>query len=153
MDELTQLIKKNIKSKYSTTKNLADELGIPATTILSALNNGIGSTSYTTVSKICAALDIRIMNGLYPVEVPEFTKSIIEKLSKLDEKGLHTVSTVLEMEYIRCKYEAENVSIAEKISMGEDALTYPVVENSQLPTRSSVLNLMKALDENEDLIK
>ena len=153
MDELTQLIKKNINAKYSSTKKFADELEVPATTIVSALKNGVGGTAYTTVSKMCAALNIRIMNGIYPVEVSDSTRMIIEKLSKLDEKGLHTVATVLEMEYIRCQYEAENISIAEKIAMGEDPLAYPVIENSQIPTKNSVLNLLKALDEKEDLIK
>ena len=41
MDEFTQLIKKNIKSKYSSTKRFADELGIPQTTIVSAIKNGV----------------------------------------------------------------------------------------------------------------
>ena len=58
MDELTQLIKKNIKIKYSSTRRFAEELGIPQTTIVSAIKNGISGTAFTTVCKMCKALDI-----------------------------------------------------------------------------------------------
>ena len=152
MDELTQLISKGIKDKYSSTRKFAEELGIPQTTIVSAIKNGVGGTSFTTVCKICAALDIKIMDGVYPVEVSDSTKKIIEKLSKLDEKGLHTVFTVLEMEYLRCQYEAENISFAEKNSRNENILSYPIIENSQLPAKSAIDNLLKALNDDDTLL-
>lgn len=152
MDELTQLIKKNIKTKYSSTRKFSEDLGIPQTTIVSALKNGIGGTAFTTVSKMCAALDIKIMNGIYPVEFSDTTKTIVEKLSKLDEKGLHTVSTVLEMEYIRCQNEAYNIRLAERNSMVEESKNYPIIENNQIPSKSAVNNLLKALNDDEDVL-
>lgn len=152
MDELTQLIKKGIKEKYSSTRKFSEELGIPQTTIVSAIKNGVGGTSFTTVCKMCAALDIKIMDGVYPVEVSDSTKKIVEKLSKIDEKGLHTVSTVLEMEYLRCQYEAENISFAENNARFANQLNYPIIENSQLPTKSAINNLLKALNDDEDAL-
>lgn len=152
MDELTELIKKGIKDKYSSTRKFSEELGIPQTTIVSALKNGVGGTSFTTVCKMCSALDIKIMDGVYPVEVSDSTKKIIEKISKLDEKGLHTVSTVLEVEYLRCQYEAENINFAENNAITENQLSYPIIENSKLPTKSAINNLLKALNDDEDAL-
>ena len=145
MDELTQLIKKNIKYKYSSTRRFSEELGIPQTTIVSAIKNGISGTAFATVCKMCNALDIKLVNGIYPVVVSDITRNLIERLSKLDEKGIHTVSTVLEMEYIRCKTESEAVAIAEKNAKIEAAKTNPIISNDQIPSKSDVTDLLKAL--------
>ncbi len=148
MDELTLLIKKNIKSKYSSTRKFAEELGIPQTTIVSAVKNGVGGTAFTTVCKMCKALDIKIVNGLYPVTVSDTTRQLIEKLSKLDEKGIHTVTTVIEMEYIRCCIEADVVAIAEN-SKKRDNSTKPIITPDQVPTKSAVNDLLKALNDHD----
>ncbi|MBR5232718.1 MAG: hypothetical protein IKW03_00780 [Clostridia bacterium] len=147
MDELTQLIKKNIKLKFSSTRRFSEELGIPQTTIVSAIKNGISGTAFSTVCKMCNALDIRLVNGIYPVVVSDTTKNLIEKLSKLDEKGIHTVTTVLEMEYIRYKAESEAIATAERNAKPEVSFNYPVIRNDEIPTKSDVNNLLKALEE------
>lgn len=145
MDELTQLIKKNIKYKYSSTRRFSEELGIPQTTIVSAIKNGVSGTAFTTVCKMCNALDIKLVNGIYPVVVSDTTRNLIERLSKLDEKGIHTVTTVLEMEYIRCQTEAEAVAIAEKNARIEAAKNNPIISADQIPSKSAVSDLLKAL--------
>ncbi|MBR3867679.1 MAG: hypothetical protein IKM66_00040 [Clostridia bacterium] len=148
MDELTLLIKKNIKSKYSSTRKFAEELGIPQTTIVSAVKNGVGGTAFTTVCKMCKALGIRIVNGIYPVAVTDTTRQLIEKLSKLDEKGIHTVTTVLEMEYVRCRIEADAIAVAENNEKGDTA-TNPIITPEQVPTKSAINNLLKALNDED----
>ena len=147
MDEFTQLIKKNIKSKYSSTKRFADELGIPQTTIVSAIKNGVGGSAFTTVCKMCHALGIKIVNGIYPVSVTDTTRLLIEKLSKLDDKGIHTVTTVIEMEYNRCLVEADAIAIAENRAVTN--ATAPIISPDQIPTKSEVNNLLKALNDDE----
>ena len=147
MDELTQLIKKNIKIKYSSTRRFSEALGIPQTTIVSAIKNGISGTAFSTVCKMCNALDIKLMNGIYPVVVSDSTKMLIEKLSKLDDKGIHTVATVLEMEHMRCQAEAEAVALAEKNAKIEAAKINPLINNDQLPSKSDVTDLLKALND------
>ncbi len=147
MDELTQLIKKNIKLKFSSTRRFSEELGIPQTTIVSAIKNGISGTAFSTVCKMCNALDIKLINGIYPVVVSDTTKNLIEKLSKLDDKGIHTVTTVLEMEYIRCMAESEAISIAEKNAKIENSKNYPIISSDQIPAKSDVNDLLKALEE------
>lgn len=152
MDELTTLVKKNIKQKYSSTKKFADELGIPQTTIVSAVKNGIGGTSFSTVCKICKALDIKILNGIYPLDFSENMKNFIDKMSKLDEKGLHTLITVLEMEYIRCMAESELSAIAAKNSNQETKTTYPIVNADQIPSKASVNDFLIALNDDDDAL-
>ena len=153
MDELTSLIKKNIKSKYSSTRRFAEELCIPQTTIVSAIKNGISGTAFTTVCKMCNALDIKLMNGIYPVVVTDTTKNLIEKMSKLDEKGIHTVTTVLEMEYLRCKAESEIKSAAEKNSKTDAINSYPVISEEEITSVTEVNDLLQALVREEDLLK
>lgn len=147
MDELTQLIKKNIKLKFSSTRRFSEELGIPQTTIVSAIKNGISGTAFSTVCKMCNALDIKLVNGIYPVVVSDTTRNLIERLSKLDEKGIHTVTTVLEMEYIRCKAEAEAIAVAEKNAKIEAAKNNPIISIEDVPSKSDVNSLLKALED------
>ena len=87
------------------------------------------------------------MNGIYPVVVSDSTKMLIEKLSKLDDKGIHTVATVLEMEHMRCQAEAEAVALAEKNAKIEAAKINPLINNDQLPSKSDVTDLLKALND------
>ncbi len=147
MDELTQLIKKNIKLKFSSTRRFSEELGIPQTTIVSAIKNGVSGTAFATVCKMCNALDIKLINGIYPVVVSDTTKNLIERLSKLDEKGIHTVSTVLEMEYIRCRAEAEAIAIAEKNARIEVSKNNPVISSAQIPSKTEVSDILKAISD------
>lgn len=149
MDELTQLIKKNIKIKYSSTRRFAEELGIPQTTIVSAIKNGISGTAFTTVCKMCKALDIRLVNGIYPVVVTDTTTNLLKKISKLDEKGIHTVTTVTEMEFLRCQAEAETVTLAEQNARQENAKTYPVISSDQIPTKGDLSDLYIAMSEDQ----
>ncbi len=149
MDELTQLIKKYIKYKYSSTRRFSEELGIPQTTIVSAIKNGVSGTAFTTVCKMCKALDIKLMNGIYPVVVTDTTTELIEKLSKLDDKGIHTVSTVLEMEYVRCQTEAEAMVVAEQNARIEAAKRNPIISSDDVPTKAEVGDLLNAIKESQ----
>lgn len=145
MDELTQLIKKNIKLKFSSTRRFSEELGIPQTTIVSSIKNGVSGTAFATVCKMCNALDIKLYNGIYPVVVSDTTRQIIEKLSKLDEKGIHTVSTVLEMEHIRCEAEAKAIAEAEMKAKSEAAKNNPIISSEKIPSKDEVSGLLSSL--------
>ena len=80
----------------------------------------------------------------YDIDTQEM---LIEKLSKLDDKGIHTVATVLEMEHMRCQAEAEAVALAEKNAKIEAAKINPLINNDQLPSKSDVTDLLKALND------
>ncbi len=147
MDELTQLIKKSIKQKYSSTRRFSEELGIPQTTIVSSIKNGINGTAFATVCKMCKALDIKLINGVYPVVVTEKTTNLIKKLTKLDDKGIHTVTTVLEMEYLRCEAETQAVAAAEKSAKIEAEKSNPVIRNEDIPSKNDISDLYTAISE------
>lgn len=102
MEGLTPIIKKNIKTKYKSVRRFSEELGVPQSTVVSALKKGVSGTAFDTVCKMCNLLDIKLVEGMYPVSFDDEMKEIIEKSAMLDEKGKHTLHTVLLMEYARC---------------------------------------------------
>ena len=105
MDNLTQIIAKEIKKQYKSVRRFALSLGIPQTTVASTLKNGISGTGYATVVKMCEALDIKLVNYNSPVVADDKMIKMLEMMNNLDEKGLHTVETILYVEYKRCQNE------------------------------------------------
>ncbi len=102
MDQLTTLIKQEIKRQYKSVRKFTTALDIPYTTVASALKNGVGGTAYDTVIKICKALDISIVNYENTALINQDTIGVIRRYNGLDEQGAHTVRTILEMEASRC---------------------------------------------------
>ena len=103
MDILTNIIKSEIKRQYKSVRNFSEIINIPYSTLANSLSKGVGLTSYDTVSKIMTALGINpVINQNKMSYYNERFYEINEMLSKLDLKGLHTVETVLNIEYKRC---------------------------------------------------
>lgn len=105
MDVLTELISSEIKKQYKSVRRFAMSVGIAQTTIVSAIKNGIGGTSFNTVMKICEALNIKMVNYSTPFLVDSERDRLLDVYGKLDDKGKHTVDVVLELEYNRCRTE------------------------------------------------
>ena len=102
MDRITKLIKSEIKRQYKNVRQFSEKSGIPYSTLSNALSKGIGGTSYETVIKICKLLNLKqASDGEFTVYTDQFY-DICAKLSELDERALHTVKTVLNVEYERC---------------------------------------------------
>ena len=80
-----------------------------------------------------------MINGIYPVVMPEETTELIRKMASLDEKGLHTVATVLEVESLRCKAETN----AEAQSA---PLSYPIIDEKDIPSTEAMKDLAGAND-------
>ena len=102
MDSITNLIKSEIKRQYKSLRQFSEQSGIPYSTLSNALTKGIGGTSYDTVVKICDLLNLK---QLYDTEVLMFNEQFHEigtMLAALDEQGVHTVKTILTLEYNRC---------------------------------------------------
>lgn len=106
MDELTMLIKQEIKKQYRSVRQFSLNVGIAQTTVVSALKNGISGTSFSTVMKICKALNIQVFDDSLPVVIDERIISMLQKYNALDKLAEHTVQTVLNVEYERCKADA-----------------------------------------------
>jgi len=102
LDSITLLIKNEIKAQYKTLSRFSEASGIPYSTLSNALSKGVGGTSYETVVKICQMLNIK---QAYDSDLVLFNSEfhdIYTKLTQLDEQGVHTVCTVLNVEYNRC---------------------------------------------------
>ncbi len=78
------------------------KVGIPQSTIVSALHNGIGGTSYDTVLKICRKLSINLFEYSPLYNTSHKGMSLITAYSQLDEKGRYVVDTILDVELERC---------------------------------------------------
>lgn len=103
MDGITALIKNEIRKQYGTLKDFAKMSGIPYSTLTNTLTKGVEGTAYGTVVRICKLLDIKQSYDLGLVMFNADFFDLYQKLSALDDQGLHTVSTILNMEYERCK--------------------------------------------------
>ena len=111
LDSITALIKNEIKSQYKSLSKFAEASGIPYSTLSNALSRGVGGTSYDTVIKICKMLNIK---QAYDSDIVLFNNEfhdIYSKLTQLDEQGVHTVCTVLNVEYSRCVDKESDSSV------------------------------------------
>ena len=109
MDAITLLIRDEIKRQYKSVKKFSEISGIPYSTLSNALSKGVGGTSYDTVIKICKLLNLK---QVYDADLTIFNdqfQEICSMLSKLDVQGVHTVRSILTLEYNRC-VKAENSS-------------------------------------------
>ena len=102
MDILTMAIKNEIKAQYRSVRKFSIAVGIPQSTIVSALHNGIGGTSYDTVLKICRKLSINLYEYSPLYNTSHKGMSLISAYSQLDEKGRYVVDAILDVELERC---------------------------------------------------
>lgn len=102
LDSITSLIKSEIKKQYGSVQKFSEASGIPYGTVSNALVRGVGSSSYDIVTKICKILNIK---QVYDDDLFLFNKEfydVYKKLTVLDDVGVHTVCSVLNVEYQRC---------------------------------------------------
>ena len=127
MDNITQLIKTEIKRQYKSVRQFSEKCGIPYSTLSNALSKGVGGTSYETVIKICNLLNLK---QAYDIDLTMFNEHCYEictMLAALDEHAVHTLKTILSVEYERCtggkkpQKQFETVSIASKSHGYEEA--------------------------------
>ena len=111
LDSITKLIKLEIKRQYKSVRQFSEKSGIPYSTLSNALSKGIGGTSYDTVIKICKLLNLK---QAYDADLTIFNDQFYEicaMLAALDERGVHTVKTILSVEYNRCTNENASPSV------------------------------------------
>lgn len=102
MDKITELIKAEIKRQYKSLNKFSEATGIPYSTLSNGLSRGVGSMSYDTVMKIINQLKLK---QAYDSDLTIFNDRfhlMCDMLEALDNEGVHTVETILKMEYDRC---------------------------------------------------
>ena len=103
MDKLTNIVRDEISRQYKSVRQFAFAVGIPLSTINSALHNGIGGSSFDTVVQICRTLGICALGE-------ENIQRILDQYAKLDDYGRHTIASVIQVEYDRCTKTFEDGS-------------------------------------------
>ncbi len=101
MDELTQLIKKEIKRQYRSVRQFSMTIGVPQSTIVTALQKGIGGTSFSTIMTICKVLGIKPVLGEQGMFLDRESRTLLERYMLLDERGRQTVRALTEVEALR----------------------------------------------------
>ena len=102
MDNLTLLIKSEIKRQYKSVRQFSQCVDMPQSTIISALRKGIGGTAFESVVKMCDVLNIKLDVNSH-VCIDREKRELLEQFSQLDEAGRHAVKTVCLVELLRTK--------------------------------------------------
>lgn len=105
MSNLSELVKTEIKRQYKSIYRFSEVTGIPYSTLSHAISKGFGGTAYETVLKICNTLNIRQVYSEDVLMINERFGYMLEKLARLDERGINTLEAVLQVEYNRCVAE------------------------------------------------
>ena len=105
MDNLTKVVRDEISRQYRSVRQFAFAVDIPLSTINSALHNGVGGSSFDTVMRICKILGINAMSDDAALYLTDDTERLLTQYAKLDDYGRHTISSVMQVEYDRCKDE------------------------------------------------
>ena len=102
MDNLTMLVRREVTRQFKSVRQFAFAVGVPLSTINSALHNGVGGSSFDTVLKMCHVLGIEAMNEDASAYITKDTQDILKKYAALDDLGRHTVHSIIKVEYDRC---------------------------------------------------
>ena len=124
MDNITQLIRAEIKRQYKSVLKFSEKSGIPYSTLSNALSKGINGTSYETVIKIYNLLNLKQAYGVDLTVFNEHCYEICTMLTALDEQAVHTLKTILRVEYERCTKGGMTHRPHGKISIASKSLNY-----------------------------
>lgn len=120
MDELTALIKKEIKRQYRSVRQFSMAIGVPQSTIVTALQKGIGGTSFSTIVSICKTLGIKLAFGdQKDMYFDRDSRYLLERYALLDERGKVTVRALMEVEALR----STNDPLYSKLGKQLDSIT------------------------------
>jgi len=112
MNNLSEIIEKEIKSQYKSIRQFSIVSGIPQTTIVTAIKSGMGGTAYETVVKMCELLHIELVNYNTHLVMTDDVINMVNMFNSLDEKGEHAVMAFMAMEFNRCNGSADYIARA-----------------------------------------
>ena len=102
MDNLTKIIREEIGKQYKSVRQFAFAVGVPLSTVNSALHNGVGGSSFDTVLRLCKVLGIKALGDDAAFYLTDDTEDLLTQYAKLDDYGRHTIAAVMQVEYNRC---------------------------------------------------
>ena len=101
MDELTKLIKTEIKKQFRSVRQFSMYIGVPQSTIVTALQKGIGGTSFETIMHICDVLDIKPVSDEKLLFMDGEKRELLKRYERLDAEGKKAVRAVSMIELLR----------------------------------------------------
>ena len=101
MDELTKLIKTEIKKQFRSVRQFSMYIGVPQSTIVTALQKGIGGTSFDTIMHICDVLDIKPVASDKLLFLDGEKRELLVRYSRLDDEGKKAVRALATVELLR----------------------------------------------------
>ena len=96
MDNLTRIIREEIGKQYKSVRQFAFAVGVPLSTVNSALHNGVGGSSFDTVLRLCKVLGIKALGDDAAFYLTDDTEKLLTQYAR------HTISAVMQVEYDRC---------------------------------------------------
>ena len=103
MENLTELIRTEIRRQYGTVKEFSAQTGIPMSTLNTAFPRGIENSSYELVTRICTILGIRCIYDGEITYVNRDCYDLVRRIESLDDQGLVTIKSLLRAETARCQ--------------------------------------------------
>ena len=103
MDEKSEKLRNIIKSQYKSIRSFSESIGIPNTTLVTALKNGIGGMAVEKVITICEKLSIDVKTFDPLPKDPNYfyttdEKNVIKKYRQLDADGKERITNMLDFE-------------------------------------------------------
>jgi len=121
MDELTKLIKAEIKKQFRSVRQFSMYIGVPQSTIVTALQKGIGGTSFETIMQICEVLDIKPVSGDNTVFLDGEKRELLNRYARLDEGGKKAVRAVAAVEFLRVTDAATYETFSAELKEAQEA--------------------------------
>ncbi|MBQ1820052.1 MAG: hypothetical protein II117_00480 [Clostridia bacterium] len=121
MDELTKLIKTEIKKQFRSVRQFSMYIGVPQSTIVTALQKGIGGTSFETIMHICDVLDIKPVAGENPVFLDGEKRELLDRYARLDAEGKQAVRALAAIELLRVTDAEAYADLGKKLEAAETA--------------------------------
>ena len=119
MDELTKLIKTEIKKQFRSVRQFSMYIGVPQSTIVTALQKGIGGTPFDTIMHICDVLDIKPVVGEKMIFLDGEKRSLLDRYSRLDDDGKKAVRAVTAAELLRVSDPEAFSELSKKLDAAE----------------------------------
>ena len=120
MDELTKLIKAEIKRQFRSVRQFSMYIGVPQSTIVTALQKGIGGTSFETIMHVCDVLDIKPIPGESTVFLDGEKRALLDRYARLDAEGKKAVRAVTAVEFLRVTDADAYASLSAKLNDAEE---------------------------------
>ena len=107
-----EILKGVILSRYKSIRQFAVEMGIPYSTLITALEHGVDGMAYSTVIRICEALSLNPID-FSPLDEEDAlssqitTKRVMERYWKLNKAGRKRILDIMDDYLLIPDYQTE----------------------------------------------